>query len=1034
MRRCMKLTAVALCLLGGNAVHVIADDSQPLAMYSFENSNMTDDSGRYGFSLFSDAMLVTTKDGNHVLSTGKANGYLDFGEALAREVLAKLQSDYTVSIDLYVGADHALGSFCWAWAFSNGTGTYLGLINAAGNKGWYYEIKNGNAQKVNSGKGITVENWHTVTVVQKDATCTYYLDGQAMGSQTVSIRPADMAASFTGNYLARSPFGADAYMKNTLMDNFKIYDYALSAEEIGALYAERPQSSDVVLDAQAILKVARNELYLAQAANSIHNRLELPEKFSYAAVNWIFTPYEKVDGEGEAVFENGVFSVTRRDPNRETVIGELNGQFEYEGTTYSLYDEPVKVTVAKDDNAYGYLYCHMPNLVPETGVGTLVSQVITYALGKEEDKGLVFNELNRGSSIIDGIGTKLPWCRDAFMAKDTKRNCYYIVTTDLYGSRDGGTSMLENYSIGMFKSYDMINWTYNRCDMKQYLTENPVSDIYDNSGTKLLTAAKISRVWAPQIIFIDGDPYIYYAMGNTDNGDCDHFYISKANDDFSGITSLQMLYGANKQDNVLDADINYLETDGLYHMSYRDYAGNGILDITTKDLLNPEWSAPVSSFQDGNGYEASSVFRRINDDVWNVGNVNYGNRVGYHFHTADALLRNLQPAANMSGHLSPQHGSFLHIDKTEYDLLQTWSDLKALMADGEALKAYDEEGVLTELMTKTNEDITTDKGSSISLEMLLQTLQDDRTRLGAYVNLLKAIKTAKDANCAETESMEGYADELYNEGLLSAAIAEAVKATAQNDPALWQTVTTSLDEALEAYFKTLLSHGEAISISNGDFNSGTSRWTVNGTVNTSAGVAEFFALRAVDYSSSIYKYESLSEDGLYLVKCQAFERNGDNDGSGRDYKEKVEKINYEFFAGDKSVPVQSMYALPYTGTGELNGFVNTMSAAGSVFAADKENYANYLLVYVDNGRLKLGLQRGVSTVTSSDWCCFDNIEVYYLGDPTDVKGVSKEELQKDLPIYDLNGIMKGKVGSDGELPESLNKGCYIIDRKKVMNP
>lgn len=302
------------------------------------------------------------------------------------------------------------------------------------------------------------------------------------------------------------------------------------------------------------------------------------------------------------------------------------------------------------------------------------------------------------------------------------------------------------------------------------------------------------------------------------------------------------------------------------------------------------------------------------------------------------------------------------------------------------------------------------------------------------MNLLKAIKTAKDANCAEAESMEGYADELYNEGLLSAAIAEAVKATAQNDPALWQTVTTSLDEALEAYFKTLLSHGEAISISNGDFNSGTSRWTVNGTVNTSAGVAEFFALRAVDYSSSIYKYESLSEDGLYLVKCQAFERNGDNDGSGRDYKEKVEKINYEFFAGDKSVPVQSMYALPYTGTGELNGFVNTMSAAGSVFAADKENYANYLLVYVDNGCLKLGLQRGVSTVTSSDWCCFDNIEVYYLGDPTDVKGVSKEELQKDLPIYDLNGIMKGKVGSDGELPESLNKGCYIIDRKKVMNP
>lgn len=1035
MKHCMKqLGAVVLCLFGGSSLPVIANDSQPLATYSFENNNMTDDSGRYGFSLFSDAMLVTTKDGNHVLSTGKSNGYLDFGEALARDVLVKLQGDYTISIDLYVGADHALGSFCWAWAFSNGTGTYLGLINAAGNNGWYYEIKNGNAQRVNSGKGISLENWHTLTVVQKAATCTYYLDGQAVGSQTVSIHPSDIASSLTGNYLARSPFGADAYMKNTLMDNFRIYDHALSAEEIEALYVARPQSSEVVLDAQAILKVARNELYLALAANCIHNRLELPDKFSYADVNWTFTPYEQVDGEGEAVFENGVFSVTHRDPNQKTVIGELNGQFEYEGTTYNIYDEPIKVTVAQDDNAYGYLYCHMPNLVPETGVGTLVSQVITYALGKEEDKGLVFNELNRGSSIIDGIGTELPWCRDAFMAKDSKRHCYYIVTTDLYGSRDGGTSMLENYSIGMFRSYDLINWTYNRCDMKQFLTENPVSDIYDNSGTKLLTAAKISRVWAPQIIFIDDDPYIYYAMGNTDNGDCDHFYISKANDDFSGITSLRMLYGENKQDNVLDADINYLETDGLYHMSYRDYAANGILDITTKDLLNPEWSAPVSSFQDGSGYEASSVFRRINDDVWNVGNVNYGNRVGYHFHTADALLRNLQPAADMSGHLSPQHGSFLQIDKTEYDLLQTWSDLKALIADGEQLKGYDDEGMLTDLMAKAYEDITTDKGSGTSLEMLLQTLQNDRARLGAYVNLLKTIKTAKDANCVETEGMEGYADILYNEGLLSAAIAEAIRATTQDDPILWQNVTVSLGESLKTYFETLLSHSEAISISNGNFNNGTSRWIVNGTVNTSAGVAEFFAFRAVDYSSSIYKNELLPADGLYLVKCQAFERNGDNDGSGRDYKEKVEKINYEFFAGDKAVPVHSMYALPYTGTGELNGFVNTMSAAGSVFAADKENYANYLLVYVDSGRLKLGLRRFVSTVTSSDWCCFDNFEIYYLGNATDVRSVLTDQQDKDLPIYDLNGIMKGKVSSDGKLPASLNKGCYIVDGKKVMNP
>ncbi len=1026
---CVKSVLCGVMLSAG--MMVSAEEAEPLLSYGFETQMEADDSGIYPFTLFNDAMILATEDGNHVLVTGKSDGYLDLGAAVGSGVLSRLTGDYSISIDVRAGTGNTLDRFGWVWAFTHGTNTYLGLVNAAGNKDWYYEIKDGSAQSVRSRKGLTVNEWHTVTVVQQEGTCTYYLDGAVAGSQALTLQPSAFASTLTDNYLGRSPFAGDAYMRDALMDNFRIYDCALSAEQVASLHAERPVSAEVVMDVDHLLELVRKELYMAQTVRYLHNRLELPVSCSYGEVTWTYQPYAVSGTKAALEYKDGVFTVTER-TDEAVVVGELQGTIAYDGKTYDLYEQPLQVTVAPDDEAYGYLYCHMPNLVPETGVGTLVSQVITYALGTEADRGLVFNELNRGSSIIEGIGSSLPWCRDAFMAKDKKRKCYYIVTTDLYGSRDGGTSMLENYSIGMFRSYDMINWTYNRFDLKQYLTAHPVTDIYDNSGTRLLTASKVSRVWAPQIIFIDGDPYLYYAVGNTDNGDCDHFYISKANEDFTGITSFRMLYGANQQDNVLDADINFLETDGLYHMSYRDYAGNGILDITTADLLNPQWSVPVSSFQDGSGYEASSVFRRINDDVWNVGNVNYGNNVGYHFHTADALLRNLQPAPNMSGRLSPQHGSFVYVNETEYRLVQVWSDLKALLSDGKQLTGRGGSSRLQEIMDRTNKDITTDKGEATDLPALLAGLEQDFTELRARLRLETVLLRAGEANFSESETRKGVLDRMYNQGRLAVAVEGAETAAGTNDAVQWERAAGNLEDALAVYFTSLQTDAEPIGLSNGDFANGTSGWTLNGNAGSSAGVAEFFALRAANYSVSIHQTLNKLSEGYYLVKCQAFERNGENDHTGRDCREGVEQINYEFFAGEASVPVQSLYALPYEGNGSLHGFANTMSAANSMFAESSENYANYLVVYVEEGeRLPVGIRRALSTVHSSDWCCFDNFMVWKMDVPTSIIGIPNTE-ESLVPVYDMGGVKRGSTDVKGQLPQELKDGLYIVKGHKVL--
>ena len=928
---------------------------EPVISYSFDKSS--DDTGTFPMMMEGTAAIVGMTDGNSVLSTGNSAGYADLGTATGKTVLANLTNNYSIHFDICLGANNSLSRFCWAFAFANGTGQYIGMVNAAGNGNWYYEIKNGTAYQANSRKGLSAGIWHSVSVVQSDNSCSIYVDGSLLGTSNISLRPSSFASSVSQCWLGRSPFGGDAYMTNALIDNFKIFAEALSTEDVGALYSGRPASADINYSDEERAAMVRKELESAFAVRYMHNRINLPSTCSYGVVTWTYD--EAVEGYVE--FSNNEFRVVKRD-SEPVQTGTLQGTFSLNGKSFNVFDSAIPVVVAPDDNAVGYLYCHMPDRVPQTGTVTLVSQTITYALGKMKDNGLVYNELNGGDGIIRGIGTTLPWCRDAFFAKDEKRGCYYIVTTDLYGSLNNGTSMLGNYSIGMFRSYDLINWTYRRCDVKQYLRNNPPTDIYDNSGTRLLNADKVSRVWAPQIIFIGGDPYIYYAVGNIDNGDCDHFYISKANGAFSNITSFQMLYGANTVNNILDADIVYLPTDQLYHMSYRDYAAGDIRDITCADLLNPVWSTdPVSSFTDGSGFEASSVFRRINDDVWNVGNVNYSSNRGFHFHTADAMLRNLQPAAGLSGNLSPQHGSFVMINQTEWDVLQAWSDIKGLIKRGNALLQKKSVATVRALISKCEKDITTNKGNATNLEELAATLKADVEELGKALDEAYPQLSAEDIN---------------------ALVNDATK----------------------------------IEITNGTFGSNANGWTCSPNPAVNNGVGEFFAAYYVDYSASMSQTLSGLDEGDYLVTCQAFERSGHNGGEPHAWDVGSENLHFRLFANTDDTEVCSMYSLTYSGSDALNGYVNGMAGANRKFSENPDNYLCGVKTHVvSDGTLTFGIKSDVHTIHTSNWCCFDNFRVYRLDDATAISSpIQDEETAKQ--IYSI----------DGRRMDSLRRGINII--------
>ena len=241
----MKLSfLLSFALAVGLAMPLQAADSVDeisnlLVSYSFTNNG--DDSGSYAATLQGSASFVTLEDGNRVLSTGNNNGYLDLGAQMAREVLGQLTGDYSISLDINVGLPNSLASYCWAWALSNGTNQYTALVNKAGGGDWYYEIKNSSAYMAHSNTALWEEAWHTVTVVQSGNTCTIYIDGASKGSVSTTIKPASFASSVTQSWLGRSPYSGDAYMTNTMMDNFRIYSKALTEAEVKTLSDARPQ-------------------------------------------------------------------------------------------------------------------------------------------------------------------------------------------------------------------------------------------------------------------------------------------------------------------------------------------------------------------------------------------------------------------------------------------------------------------------------------------------------------------------------------------------------------------------------------------------------------------------------------------------------------------------------------------------------------------------------------------------------------------------------------------------------------------------
>jgi hypothetical protein len=121
--------------------------------------------------------------------------------------------------------------------FGTGTTTYMFLTPRQVRFGITTTGVNGEQNIIGPMTGATA-TWQHVAVTLAGATGTVYFNGVAVASNTaMTLKPSSLANT-TANWLGRSQYTSDPYL-NGKIDNFRIYNRALSAAEVQQLFTTK---------------------------------------------------------------------------------------------------------------------------------------------------------------------------------------------------------------------------------------------------------------------------------------------------------------------------------------------------------------------------------------------------------------------------------------------------------------------------------------------------------------------------------------------------------------------------------------------------------------------------------------------------------------------------------------------------------------------------------------------------------------------------------------------------------------------------
>lgn len=223
------------------------------------------------------------------------------------------------------------------WDFGNDSNSYLYMVSDGANEGFTgyaagITTSGWSAEKgVQMGENFDRNRWVLTTLVMDGTKMSLYLNGEQIGETTDTGLTVSDLGDTTGNYIGKSQFSTDAPTDGWFAE-FKIYDKALTAEEIAAMY---------YVDDAGIVSSDKAELDLGDTS-AVTENIVLPQK----GVNGSDITWESTNPA--IVIEGSTAKVTRPAQGAENATGSLKATIKY-GTASDTKEFDVTVVAEYSD-------------------------------------------------------------------------------------------------------------------------------------------------------------------------------------------------------------------------------------------------------------------------------------------------------------------------------------------------------------------------------------------------------------------------------------------------------------------------------------------------------------------------------------------------------------------------------------------------------------------------------------------------------------------------------------------------------------
>jgi hypothetical protein len=211
-----------------------------IANYLFDETSGTtanDSSGNGNNATLSGGTTWVAGQAGNAVNLNGSNAYASVPAGIVSSL-----NDFTISTWVKITA---LSDWSRIFDFGTGTSNYMFLTPRAGGSGLRFAITtsgNGSEQQLNA-PALPTGVWKHVAVTLTGTTGRLYVDGAVVATNTsMTLKPSSLGSTNL-NYIGRSQF-SDPYL-NGQVDQFKIYSRALSAVEIGELFAGSPSATNI---------------------------------------------------------------------------------------------------------------------------------------------------------------------------------------------------------------------------------------------------------------------------------------------------------------------------------------------------------------------------------------------------------------------------------------------------------------------------------------------------------------------------------------------------------------------------------------------------------------------------------------------------------------------------------------------------------------------------------------------------------------------------------------------------------------------